>query len=45
MDTIATDLAKRGPALGIIQMLATQRPDAKSIPTGVSAPTWCSGSA
>ena len=37
MATIATDLAKRGPALGIIQMLATQRPDAKSIPTGVSA--------
>ena len=37
MATIATDLAKRGPALGIMQMLATQRPDAKSIPTGVSA--------
>ena len=36
MATIATDLAKRGPALGIMQMLATQRPDAKSIPTGIS---------
>ena len=37
MATIATDLAKLGPALGIMQMLATQRPDAKSIPPGVSA--------
>jgi S-DNA-T family DNA segregation ATPase FtsK/SpoIIIE len=34
---IATDLTKRGPALGIIQVLATQRPDAKSIPTSISA--------
>jgi len=34
---ICTDLVKRGPALGIILMLATQRPDAKSIPTGISA--------
>ena len=31
---IATDLTKRGPALGIMLMLATQRPDANSIPTG-----------
>ena len=37
LETIATDLTKRGPALGIIQILATQRPDAKSLPTGVSA--------
>jgi S-DNA-T family DNA segregation ATPase FtsK/SpoIIIE len=37
METIATDLTKRGPALGILLMLATQRPDAKSIPTGISA--------
>ena len=37
LESIATDLTKRGPALGIIQMLATQRPDAKSIPTGISA--------
>lgn len=36
-EAIATDLAKRGPALGILQILATQRPDAKSIPTGISA--------
>lgn len=34
---IMTDLVKRGPALGIMAMLATQRPDAKSIPTGISA--------
>jgi hypothetical protein len=34
---ICTDLVKRGPALGILIMLATQRPDAKSIPTGISA--------
>ena len=35
--SIATDLTKRGPALGIMLMLATQRPDANSIPTGISA--------
>ena len=34
---IATDLTKRGPALGIMLMLATQRPDASSIPTPISA--------
>ena len=34
---IATDLAKRGPALGILQILATQRPDAKAIPSDISA--------
>lgn len=34
---LATDIIKRGPALGIILILATQRPDAKSLPTGVSA--------
>ena len=34
---ICTDLTKRGPALGIMLMLATQRPDANSIPTGISA--------
>lgn len=37
LESIATDLVKRGPALGIVPMLATQRPDAKSIPTGISA--------
>ncbi len=37
LEGIATDLVKRGPALGIILALATQRPDAKSLPTGISA--------
>lgn len=37
MESISTDLVKRGPALGILLILATQRPDAKSIPTGISA--------
>ena len=37
MEAICTDLVKRGPALGIFLILATQRPDAKSIPTGISA--------
>lgn len=37
IETIVTDLAKRGPAVGIIVILATQRPDAKSLPTGISA--------
>ena len=36
-ETVCTDLTKRGPALGMLLMLATQRPDAKSIPTGISA--------
>jgi S-DNA-T family DNA segregation ATPase FtsK/SpoIIIE len=36
-EEIATDMAKRGPALGIELLLATQRPDAKAIPTGISA--------
>ena len=33
---LATDLVKRGPAVGIMAWFATQRPDAKSIPPGVS---------
>ncbi|MFK0125567.1 cell division protein FtsK [Streptomyces nigra] len=37
LESIATDLAKRGPALGIVGMFATQRPDAKSLPPGISA--------
>lgn len=37
LESIATDLTKRGPALGMLLILATQRPDAKSIPTGISA--------
>lgn len=43
-ESICTDLVKRGPALGIVILLATQRPDAKSIPTGISANAvlrWC----
>lgn len=36
-EEICTDLTKRGPALGIELLLATQRPDSKSIPTGISA--------
>jgi S-DNA-T family DNA segregation ATPase FtsK/SpoIIIE len=32
-----TAIIKRGPALGIMLILATQRPDAKSIPTAISA--------
>jgi S-DNA-T family DNA segregation ATPase FtsK/SpoIIIE len=36
-DRYATALTKRGPAMGIILVLATQRPDAKSLPTGVTS--------
>ncbi|MFF2630062.1 cell division protein FtsK [Kitasatospora griseola] len=36
-EEICTDLVKRGPATGIVLLLATQRPDAKSLPTGISA--------
>ncbi|MDN5920047.1 MAG: hypothetical protein L0I76_33935 [Pseudonocardia sp.] len=34
--TICTDLVKRGPALGIMPLFATQKPDAKSIPTAIA---------
>ncbi|MEU1779257.1 cell division protein FtsK [Streptomyces abikoensis] len=37
IEEICTDITKRGPALGIIGMFGTQRPDAKSLPTGISA--------
>lgn len=37
MESICTDLTKRGPALGIVAMFGTQRPDAKSLPPGISA--------
>lgn len=37
IEALITDLAKRGPAVGIIVILATQRPDAKSLPTGISS--------
>ena len=43
-EEIATDLVKRGPATGIVLLAATQRPDAKSLPTGISANAsarWC----
>jgi S-DNA-T family DNA segregation ATPase FtsK/SpoIIIE len=33
---IATDLVKRGPALGIMCYFATQKPSAKSIPTDIA---------
>jgi S-DNA-T family DNA segregation ATPase FtsK/SpoIIIE len=33
----ALGIIKRGPALGIILILATQRPDAKSLPPGITA--------
>ncbi|WAL64453.1 cell division protein FtsK [Amycolatopsis cynarae] len=36
-EKLTEGIIKRGPALGIILVLATQRPDAKSLPTGVSA--------
>ncbi|WP_112107659.1 cell division protein FtsK, partial [Parafrankia sp. Ea1.12] len=34
---LATDIIKLGRALGVILILATQRPDAASLPTGVSS--------
>ncbi|MGI5411113.1 cell division protein FtsK [Streptomyces chartreusis] len=37
LEEICTDLVKRGPATGIVLLLATQRPDAKALPTGISA--------
>ncbi|MGD6753814.1 cell division protein FtsK [Streptomyces sp. BH105] len=37
LEEIATDLGKRGPALGMTMLFGTQRPDAKSLPTGISA--------
>jgi S-DNA-T family DNA segregation ATPase FtsK/SpoIIIE len=41
---LITDLGKRGPAAGIIVLLATQRVDKESLPTGISANAilrWC----
>ncbi|MGH3979600.1 MAG: cell division protein FtsK, partial [Pseudonocardiaceae bacterium] len=35
-EAIVTDLVKRGPAVGIIFWVATQRPDNKSLPSGIS---------
>lgn len=34
-DEIVTDLVKRGPAVGISVIVATQRPDTKSLPSGI----------
>jgi S-DNA-T family DNA segregation ATPase FtsK/SpoIIIE len=36
-DRMCTAIVKRGPALGIILLLDTQRPDKASLPTGISA--------
>lgn len=36
-DALVTDLVKRGPAVGISVIVATQRPDAKSLPSGIRA--------
>jgi DNA segregation ATPase FtsK/SpoIIIE, S-DNA-T family len=36
-ETLCTGIIKRGRALGIILLLATQRPDRNSLPTGISA--------
>lgn len=36
LEALAEDLVRRGPAAGIIAVFATQRPDAKSLPTGIS---------
>lgn len=33
---IVTDIVKRGPAVGVMVWLATQKPDAKSIPTSIT---------
>nr|WP_249375068.1 cell division protein FtsK [Streptomyces sp. I05A-00742] len=44
LEEICTDLTKRGPALAITLLLATQRPNAQSLPTGISANAsnrWC----
>ncbi|MGH3815227.1 MAG: cell division protein FtsK [Pseudonocardiaceae bacterium] len=37
LKVLASDLVRRGPAVGIMLWLATQRPDSKSIPTDISA--------
>lgn len=36
LESIAEDLVRRGPSFGIFAVFATQRPDAKSLPTGIS---------
>ena len=34
-EAVVTDLVKRGPAVGITVLVATQRPDKQSLPTGI----------
>lgn len=44
IEEIVTDLVKRGPAVGIVTINATQRPDKDSLPTGISGNAilrWC----
>ncbi|MEV6527724.1 cell division protein FtsK [Longispora sp. NPDC051575] len=36
LESICEDLVRRGPAVGIIPLFATQRPDAKSLPPAIS---------
>lgn len=36
-EALCVPIIKRGPALGVMLMLATQRPDKDSLPTGISA--------
>lgn len=36
IESLCDDLVRRGPATGIMAFFATQRPDAKSIPKGIS---------
>jgi S-DNA-T family DNA segregation ATPase FtsK/SpoIIIE len=36
-DTLTSAITKRGPALGVVILLDTQRPDAKSLPSGIRA--------
>lgn len=35
--SLAEKIVKRGPAMGVIPVFATQRPDAQSLPTGVAS--------
>jgi DNA segregation ATPase FtsK/SpoIIIE, S-DNA-T family len=37
IQAISEDLVRRGPAFGIMPLFGTQRPDAKSLPTAISA--------
>lgn len=44
IEAISEDLVRRGPAVGMLLLLATQRPDAKSVPPNISANAvlrWC----